>query len=474
MSKPESKPKSTKSTARAKAPQPQKKETIATELRRLVTNVSALRLSLSEVLRALESRASESEKAIDDEFGGLNDKLKIVQNRLETEPDTKGEITIKFPVERFPEVLEKINHHMVVNSSIRLVKEGHILSLVSKWDEFIAGILRIIYDARPEIISGSERSLNFSEMSSLKSIEDARKMVIDMECESVLRESHSEQFAYLEKKLGTKLREDPQLWPKFIEITQRRNLVAHVGSRVSRQYLDVCGKNKVEVEREMVLGSTFLLSDDYIYKAADCLIEIGTKLGQIVWNKVYPDALEEADRTFLDTTFQLISSEQYALSSKLLLFFISPQVKHAGERNKLMAIINLAQSLKWMGDEDGCQKYLNEKDWTVLSDDFQLAEAVLRDNSVKATEIMERIGKSGVVKKADYDAWPLFKKLRSTEQFVKTYQKLFGDEAEIDAPAQALVEFTNVERTDRIEGGISEKRVKSVRPRAPPRKRSVH
>jgi hypothetical protein len=400
-----------------------RKPTIGSEVKRLVTNVSAIRLSLEEVLKALKSRAIESQKDVDAQLGGLTKKIPHLKKQKS--------VTLTIPFQKLPSVMATLRHDSVVQSSIKIVKEGHLLSLVSKWDDFFSRILRIIYDAKPQIISASERSLSFSEMSSLKSIDDARKMVIDMEIESVLRESHSEQFVYLEKKLGAKLREDEILWPRFIEITQRRNLVAHTGCRVSRQYLDLCKRNKVPLDSEMNLGSKFEISEEYIELSADCLIEIGIKLAQIVWNKIYPDDLENADRSYLDTTYQLIQSRQYALAAKLLSFFVSPPVKHAGERSKLMAIINLAQSYKWMGNDAECLKVLDEKDWSVLSDDFRLSDAVLRDKFDDASQIMERIGKAGVVKQEDYDGWPVFDQFRQSSQFAKVYRKLFGTQAEI-------------------------------------------
>jgi hypothetical protein len=74
----------------------------------------------------------------------------------------------------------------------------------------------------------------------LPSIEEAKLQLVDKEVEVVLRASHTEQFEWFEKNLSVKLRSGLEIWPTFIELTERRNLFAHGDGVVTQQYLSVC------------------------------------------------------------------------------------------------------------------------------------------------------------------------------------------------------------------------------------------
>ena len=71
--------------------------------------------------------------------------------------------------------------------------------LVSKWDAYMGSILRWVYSIQPDIINSSGRSILYTELRDIGDMEDAREKVVEDEISSVLRESHSEHFAYLEK-----------------------------------------------------------------------------------------------------------------------------------------------------------------------------------------------------------------------------------------------------------------------------------
>src|SRR5690606_38386335 len=108
--------------------------------------------------------------------------------------------------------------------SERIIPESFFVSLISHYYAFLGDLIRALFIIRPEVLNSSKKKMAFSELLKFKSNEDAREFVIEKEIESVLRESHSAQFDWLENKFNIKLREDLPCWPKFIEITERRNL----------------------------------------------------------------------------------------------------------------------------------------------------------------------------------------------------------------------------------------------------------
>ncbi len=104
---------------------------------------------------------------------------------------------------------------------------------MARWDAFIGDILRWLYGVHPGSIDKSGRSLSFSELVALGSIDAAREKIVEDEIDTVLRKSHIEQFDYLEDKLQIPLRKDLDIWPIFVELTQRRHLIAHTNGRVT-------------------------------------------------------------------------------------------------------------------------------------------------------------------------------------------------------------------------------------------------
>jgi hypothetical protein len=110
-----------------------------------------------------------------------------------------------------------------------------IIGLVSAYDAFLANLLRAIITRHSDIVLTSDKTIRFSELASYSSIDDARTALIDREIESVLRLSHHEQFDWMEKIFHIKLRVKLPVWPRFVELCERRNLLTHTAGVVSKQ-----------------------------------------------------------------------------------------------------------------------------------------------------------------------------------------------------------------------------------------------
>jgi hypothetical protein len=247
------------------------------------------------------------------------------------------------------------------------------------------------------------------------------------EASSVLRESHAEHFAYLDKKLKITLTADLDVWPQFIELTQRRHLVAHADGHVSSQYLQICKGNKVSLDAKISLNSKLAIDVGYFNDACDCLAELGFKLSQVLWRKLEPDALVAAEKHLIATTFAMVEAGQYRPAINILTFSLKPPMKFQETRSRLICTINLAQAYKWSGDDKKCGEVISCEDWSATSADFGLSVAVLTEDYKKAAEIMKRIGPtSDQVRKEDYDSWPVFKKFRETPTFLNAYRQIFG------------------------------------------------
>ena len=110
-----------------------------------------------------------------------------------------------------------------VQSARRLMPRNFIVALICCYDSFFGKILRYIFMVWPQILDSSERTLKYSDLLEFADISGAREYFIEKEVESVIRKSHVEHFAWLEKKLKISFNKNLHSWPDFVELTERRN-----------------------------------------------------------------------------------------------------------------------------------------------------------------------------------------------------------------------------------------------------------
>lgn len=301
-----------------------------------------------------------------------------------------------------------------------------VVSLVSHYDYFLGKLLQHLFTLRPELLSAVDRQITFTELTDFPSIEAAREYVVEKEIETVMRKSHPDQFLWMETRFDLPLRTDLPIWPQFVELAERRNLFVHTGGVVSSQYLAVCAAHGVQQETDFAVGDVLEVSPSYFKNACSCLLEISTKLAQVLWRKIDPESMEIADRSLIEVTYELMEIENYELSKTLLDFGVNTLKRHSSDEDRRILLVNLAQSYKWLGEPETCNEILDEEDWSSCSDKFKLGVAVLHDEFDEAAKIMMRIGPEGEVTEADYKTWPLFQEFRKSEQLESAFEEVFG------------------------------------------------
>ena len=228
-----------------------------------------------------------------------------------------------------------------------------------------------------------------------------------------------------------KLREGLEQWPDFVELTERRNLFVHARGIVSRQYLDVCRRHRVRGREEMKLGKKLHVTPEYFANAHGCVLEVGVMLGQVLWRKMFPDYLLDADKHLNRVCYELLEEGRYDLAATLLDFAACTLKKFGSEEYRRMMVVNRAQAYKWLEEGEKCKSIMQSEDWSASQDSFKLADSVLKDDLEATTQMMRRIGATDeVVTKESYRHWPLFREIRKQEEFRKTYEKIFGEPLE--------------------------------------------
>lgn len=310
--------------------------------------------------------------------------------------------------------------------AVKKVPQIFFCALIHQYDAYLGKLLRVAFFVKPELLNASQRQLSFEELMKLNSIDAAREYLIEKEIESVIRESHDSQFSWMENRFGLVLRKDLPIWPTFVEMTERRNLFVHCDGNISSQYLSVCQKHSVNFEEQCAIGEQLEVTPQYFNRTVDCILEMGVKLGHVIWRKLQPDALANADMALLNTTFDLLLDERYPLARILLHFAVNALKKHSSDEIRRIHLINLAIAHYYSGEKKEAHELLDGHDWSACTDRFKLAVAVLHDNYKDAAKLMIKIGKSGEVSRSDYSSWPLFREFRKSKEFLNAYRKLFG------------------------------------------------
>lgn len=329
------------------------------------------------------------------------------------------------------------------HASFAVVPRSFLVALVSQFDAYLGSLLQSLYYLKPELLEGSDFKLSFGELSTFGNLENARRYVVEKEIETLLRKSHIEQFDALERKFGIKLRVDLPIWSTFVEITERRNLCVHTGAVVSTQYINNCTQEGVDVGK-VEPGQQLDVDGKYFYDACKAIYEIGVKLGQVLWRKVLPNQIDQADQALLSLTFALLGEERYRIADVLLSFADTTLHKHhVNEWYRLAFRINRALAAYLQKNKTASDSILAAQDWSAAANEFRLAVDVLREQFKNAATMMRKIGPSSFPHKSDYLHWPLFAEFRKTPEFESVFKELFGD---LSHDEEEVAEINEVEK----------------------------
>jgi hypothetical protein len=401
-------------------------------------------ISLNETLPLVMTLISIKDDQKEKEFNDFIKKHTIKKDKTtiqdSTEPSDEEEDYISLKIEDYIQYEELQKNLNIASVAFKVIPRSLFVSLISQFDAYLGLMIKKIYELFPERLNDCEKNLTFSQLLEFNSIEDAKEYIIEKEVESVLRESHTYHFEWLEKKLATTLRKDLPVWPTFIEITERRNLYVHNDGHVSNQYLAVCKKNKVALPTELKTGDMLHVNPEYFTKAYECIFEISVKLNQVIWRKLIANDLENADNGLNDICYDLIQKEEFLLADILLDFATNILPKHYNELSKNVFIINQALSKYLSGKKDLSDGILNQKDWSASNNSFKLAVSVLKENYQDVYELMKQIGMSEDVPRHAYQTWPLFKKIREKQEFLETYKSIFNEDYKIiERPSKKIL-----------------------------------
>jgi len=354
------------------------------------------------------------------------DLLDFHSKKTTEEKDKDGDTILMMKIEDKP-TFDGLQRNLAISSiAQKVIPESLFVSLISQYDAFMGRLIEAMFRIKPEMLNTSEKSLTFSQIIQLGGIEEAREYILEKEIDGVIRDSHSDHFAYLENKLGMPLRKELKIWNKFIEITERRNLFVHCDGIVSRQYLAKCKESDFEVG-EVKLGDRLSVPLEYFKESFQILYELAVKLTHTIWRKLKIDEIESADNHLNNVCYSLLEISEFNLANNLL-EFACDQKKHFNDASRNILIINKILSKYLQGKTDECKKMIESKDWSACSDEFRMAILVLQDKDEEVYQMMRKIGKDHRLGRDEYKTWPLFYKIRKKKKFSEVFKELFDED----------------------------------------------
>ncbi|MDM9644532.1 hypothetical protein [Rhizobium sp. S163] len=304
--------------------------------------------------------------------------------------------------------------------------EISVIGLISVYDAYLARLLKAVFLTKEEIIFTSERDIKYSDLLKFDSLEEAKTQIIEKEVETAIRNSHHEQFSFMEKRFSIKLREGLTIWPDFIELCERRNLLTHTGGVVSQQYLKNCAEHGYKSSAKV--GDKLVTDAVYLKAAVKTVSELGLKLGHVLWRKFVEAERSAADSDLNQRGMDMIIARDYVLAEQLLEFGAHGVKKHSSDATRRMMIVNLANAVRLGGDAPRAKSILNKEDWSATGINFQICVAAVREDVDLVCSLMRDGGKAGALTAESYRDWPVFRGMRQNQKFRDSYKDVFGQE----------------------------------------------
>lgn len=309
----------------------------------------------------------------------------------------------------------------------RVMAFSLFLGLFASFEAYLGDLLTAIFYSRPELFNMIGKDVPFKEVVSAKSIADIKSRVLTDYVEKFRRDSYIDQFDNMEKLFSIRLKNFSR-WPDFVEVSQRRNVIAHCDGVVSQQYLENCRRAGCSIPVTVIPGSLLEISDEYLRASCRLVLEVGVKLGHTLWRKLLPEDLHRADSHLHNLIDYALYREEWSWAAVLSEFAIG-QRNFSDELAERWAIVNYAIAIRYRDNADAAREIMARKDWSASAAELRLADAILRDDEPGAAKIMREIGRTGnFVGGGCYEVWPLFREFRTTKTFLDTYREIYGDD----------------------------------------------
>lgn len=301
------------------------------------------------------------------------------------------------------------------------------MSIVSVFDSLLVELVEKMITIKPDRINASSREISVSEVLKESSLESFRQRIIDDEIYSFSRGSHEEQVKYIERVFSIEISAKWKRWPDFIEIFERRNLVAHGIAVFNTRYAQRCSTAGHKGSNELV-GKGVQIQRRYLVQSLNVLFEFYGLLVFSIWRKLFKNEEADAFSSVNEFCFGLIYNDLYVAPARIIEFLLGLNNADIPQSTRLMMTVNLASTLIHNDEKDRGLEILDSVDWSTCSPNYQICVAALREDVEEVLALMPYFSDNKAISKFDYRNWPVFDFVRSNDEFRKRFSEIYGED----------------------------------------------
>jgi hypothetical protein len=302
-----------------------------------------------------------------------------------------------------------------------ILRRGALVLLVSFFETLESDLIHFHFSRYPGALpKPEERSINLAELRELGDIDEVERYLADKEVADILRGSLPKQLKYFEKlRIDLKPLSD-DCRDELIEIDQRRNLLVHNDGIVNKIYLTRTPESRLR-DKKVEIGCQLSVSHKYLSRAIETVHLFGFILIQLCWRHWIKDEQDEADKVFIELTYDSLVQGKYDFVKRLAGFAPIARVSKAIARR---IAINHAIALRELGEKDEIRKAVKGCDWLPQEIEVQIALCTLREEYERVYSLLAKAAETGEIKRMWID-WPLFRPIRNEQRFIEIFQQGF-------------------------------------------------
>lgn len=331
----------------------------------------------------------------------------VQKNAEKIDEDEKFEL-YGLDEEQFAEVVRSERKFKMSSKGMSRLPYATLLSIVATFDTLVVDILAKMLRLQSDWLEKSQREIPLSRLASASSVEQIIKEEISEELYLFSRGSHSEQADYIRNNFGLYIKKDWKRWPDYIEVFERRNLVAHGETKFHGRYVDIC-KKEVHKGAEKLLNKDVYLTESYLKQSCNILTEFLVLLSFSLFRKFVREKEDDAFTNLNEAVFNFLQAGHHVVAINLAEYALSLKNVKISEKTRLMLIVNHASAVRHEGDKDKSNEILNQYDWSASSDIFKICVASVRGDSVEFSRLLPEMKVSQKIEAYELLSWPCFK-----------------------------------------------------------------
>jgi len=282
--------------------------------------------------------------------------------------------------------------------------------------EVLIGVLaREFYLAHPGAL-GDEPKFTLKELQQFDSLDDARTAAVASQVDKVLKGDLAEWEKWFESRLHLPLDSYCIDRSKLEEMFQRRHVIVHNDSRVSRLYLRRLSVRAGLPELDQILP----VPRPYLEDALEALDVLGSLLAFNAWRKLFSGEEAEATEDITRRSYSLMRRGRWAAARKICQACVDAPPK-AEHREIFRANHWLAE--KRLGNLADVRDEIDIWDVSALHPRFAFVRHALLDDIDAAISLADRLLGQGVIDLGSVEDWPVLQELREHPRYPEMIAK---------------------------------------------------